>query len=129
MELSDHRRESRLRVVLQPAVVLAFLWAGVQILLLVYFRVVLLYPTAPGASVSEFMAQVLAGSSAAGPALATALLVVNILFVGLIWLKYKSFRSQSRPEKLAAMTACGGATILLLYLQWKWLELFRHAFQ
>jgi hypothetical protein len=75
------------------------------------------------------MAQVLAGSSAAGPELATGLLVVNILFVGLIWLKYKSFRSRSRPEKLAEMLTYGGATILLLFLQWKWLELLMSAFQ
>jgi hypothetical protein len=74
------------------------------------------------------MAQVLSGSSAAGPALASGLLLVNILFVGLIWLKYRSFRSRSRPEKLAAILTYGGATILLLSLQWNWLEILRLAF-
>jgi len=129
MKSSYRRRESRLRVMFPPVVLVAFLWVGLQILLHLYFRVALLYPTTPGSSLGEFMAQVFAGSSAAGPALATALFVVNTLFVGLIWLKYRSFRSRSRPEKLTAMLTCGGTTILILYLQWKWIELFRHAFQ
>lgn len=129
MHLSDHRRESSRRVVFPPVVVVALVWVGLQILLHVYFRVVLLYPTEPVPSLAEFMAQVLAGSSTAGPALATVLFVVNILFVGLIWLKYRSLQSPSPPEKLTAMLTYGGASVLLLYLQWKWLELLRSAFQ
>ena len=128
MKLSYRRRESRHRVVFPPVVLVAFVWVGVQILLLLYLRVVLLFPTAPGPSLGEFMAQVLSGSSAAGPSLASGLLVVNILFVGLIWLKYRSYRARSRPEKLAAILTYGGATILLLFLQWNWLEILRSAF-
>lgn len=128
MEMTIYRPESRVRVLFPPVVLLSFLWAGVQALLLVYFRVVLLYPTAPVPSLGEFMTQVFAGSSAAGPAFATVLLVVNGLFVGLIWVKYASFRLLTRPEKLAATLTCGATTVLLGYLQWHWLELLRSAF-
>lgn len=122
-------RGPTLREVFPPIVLVAFVWAGVQVLLLIYFRIVLLFPTAPGPSRAEFMAQVLAASSPAGPALASGLLVVNILFVGVIWLRYKSVRPQSRSEKLAAMLTYGGTTILLLFLQWAWLEFLRSGFQ
>jgi hypothetical protein len=61
------------------------------------------------------MAEVFSASSAAAPALGLGLLVVNLLFVGLIWLNY-------------AMLTFGGTTLLLLFLQWKWLEILRLAF-
>jgi threonine/homoserine/homoserine lactone efflux protein len=128
MDLKYHRQESMLRVVLPPAVLVASVWAGFQILLLVYLRIVLLYPTTPGPPLGEFMTEVLSGSSAAGPALALGLLVVNLLFVVLIWLSYRSFRSRSRSEKVAAILTYGGATVLLVFLQWKWMEILRLAF-
>jgi len=92
-------------------VVVALVWVGLQTLLLIYLRVVLLYPTERGPYLREFMTRVLSGSSAAGPALASVLLVVNILFIVLIWLKYRSFQSQS--QKLGGTLTYGGATILL----------------
>jgi len=100
---------------------------GLQILLHLYFRVVLLYPTGQVPSLADFMEQVVAGSPETGPALATALFVVNLLFVGLLWLKYRSARPWSGREKLAAIVSHGGTSVLLLYLQWKWLELLRSA--
>jgi hypothetical protein len=121
LKLNPYRRESRLRVLFPPAVLVTFLWAGLQVLLLIYLRVVLLYPTAPGA-------EVFSASSAAAPALGLGLLVVNLLFVGLIWLNYRPSRLGSQPAKLAAMLTFGGTTLLLLFLQWKWLEILRLAF-
>jgi hypothetical protein len=41
------------------------------------------------------MAEVFSASSAAAPALGLGLLVVNLLFVGLIWLNYRPSRSYS----------------------------------
>lgn len=128
LKLSPYRRESRLRVFFPPAVLVTFLWAGLQVLLLIYLRVVLLYPTEPGPSVGDFMAEVFSASSAAAPALGLGLLVVNLLFVGLIWLNYRPSRLRSQPAKLAAMLTFGGTTLLLLFLQWKWLEILRLAF-
>ena len=74
------------------------------------------------------MAQVLSGSPAAGPALGLGLLVINILFVGLIWLNYRSIRLRSQPGSLVALLTYGGASVLLMFLQWKWLEILRMAF-
>lgn len=122
MEVTHHYPEPGTRVVFSPSVLVAIVWAGVQALLLVYFRVVLLYPTEPAASLGEFMQQVFSGSSAAGPAFATVLFVVNGLFIGLIWLKF-----ESGHKTMTAMVTCAGMTALLLYLQWKWLELLRSA--
>lgn len=115
-------------MVFPPVILVAVIWAGFQTLLLLFLRVVLLYPTEPGPPFGEFMAQVLSGSPAAGPALGLGLLVINILFVGLIWLNYRSIRLRSQPGSLVALLTYGGSSILLMFLQWKWLEILRMAF-
>ncbi len=121
-------RESRLRAALPTVLLVAFVWAGLQILLLIYLKVVILFPTSPFPSAGEFRAGLLSGAPGPGETLALGLLVVNVLFVGLIWLRYASAPPLSRPQGLAALVTHAGVTLLLGFLQWRWLQLLAVVF-
>ena len=128
MEFTPHRPQSMLGRAAPPAVLVAYVWVGLQLLLLVALRVMLLFPTTPGPSVGEFLSQMFSSSPAPAPALGLGLLIVNTLFIGLIGLNWKSLVSDSRWGKLLSLLVSVAAVALLAIVQWNWLVLLKSAF-
>jgi hypothetical protein len=64
--------------------------------------------------------EILRGAPGVRPTFSTALLVVNPLFVGLLWSKFRSLRWQPRPTRLVAALTYVGATLILALVLWAW---------
>ncbi len=119
------RWESSIRRLWSPVVVTAFLWVGVQVLVLFYLRTVLEASIHRDPGLAVAVLEALAVAPAGGLAVRWWLLAVNLAFVVLLWLRERSFLREDRGRRIETMLVHGGTAVLLLLVQGAWEALLR----
>jgi len=105
------------KALLTSSLVVCWLWLGLASLMLLYLRVQL--PTIGNELVFLWGWQELWLSPGGGGfSVKTAWLVINPMFVPLLWAKYRSIRARGGSVRPLVLISYLGTSFLLLLLQW-----------
>lgn len=103
----------------------ALLWVGVQVLVLLYLRTVLEASIHRDPASAAALLEALAVAPAGGLAVRWWLLAVNLAFVVLLWLRERASVRADRGRRIETLLVHGGAAVLLLLVQAAWEALLR----
>lgn len=106
------------RGALSPAIIVAWLWSGLLILLLVYLRTLLSYPSAEDALRIRDFHEFWLGPTPVGLPLRHVVKVVNVLLIALLWIRFRTMRRIPGPSRLTGRLLYLGTAVLILALEW-----------
>ena len=103
---------------LSPVIVVAWLWSGLVILLLLYLQTVLSQPSPDEAVRISALRELWLGPTPLGLPLRHVVKVVNVLFIVFLWLRFRSSSRRRERTGLFDRLLYLGTAALLLAVEW-----------